>query len=51
VSRGWIPNLKWPVVAAAVAAQIERGDLEPGAVASIAGVAPEFGVSRKTAAQ
>lgn len=51
MSRAWVPNLKWPAVAAAVTARIGDGDLRPGAVASITDLAPEFGVSRKTAAR
>lgn len=51
MSRAWIPNLKWPAVAGAVRDRIADGTLKPGAVASIGRLAPEFRVSRDTAAR
>ena len=51
MSRGWVPNEKHPAVAAAVRGRIADGTLGPGAVASIADLAPELGVGRKTVAK
>lgn len=44
-------NLKWTAVRDALAARLRDGSLEPGWRTSIAELAPEFGVSRKTAAK
>jgi GntR family transcriptional regulator len=42
---------KWPAVTEAVRGRIGDGTLKPGAVVSIAGLGPEFGVARKTVAR
>ena len=45
------PGSKWPAVADAVRARIADGTMRPGELASVRGLAPEFGVGEPVVAR